>query len=100
MFSRRGELISWLLISRRCAERQERTGRSRVGPSGARLKVKPLDHVAGGQSGVGRRYSLRLVGGLVAAARWKRAARLAVAAAVAAATTTAAVVARPRRAVW
>lgn len=26
--------------------------------AGARLKVKPLDHVAGGHSGVGRRYSL------------------------------------------
>ncbi|XP_076246481.1 uncharacterized protein LOC143186660 [Calliopsis andreniformis] len=36
-----------------------------VRPSGARLKVKPLDHVAGGHSGVGRRYSLRPVGGKV-----------------------------------
>lgn len=42
-------------------------GHARADPSGARLKVKAVDHVAGGHSGVGRRYSLLVW--------WKRAAR-------------------------
>lgn len=45
-------------------------GHTRADPSGARLKVKAVDHVAGGHSGVGRRYSLLVW--------WKRAARLVV----------------------